>query len=187
MFKYAVTFLGLLLTTTASSQFATPEWSAHFSDWSCYVMRSAGPLTVGTVDRVEVIIGFYAPRMVDDDRQLDPLEDAEPVKLQVQVVPPFPSWHLFKEPRVAVAVMKDQSAVPLKLDSSADLMHKPFVLDGDVAAQIWSDLRKGQGMELVIRYAENNVTNLRMTSEQVPIAAAMMDSCIEESRRGQRE
>lgn len=87
---------------------------------------------VVTVDRVEVIIGFYVPRTVDAGR----LEGEEPVKLQVQVVPPFPSWHLFKEPRVAVAAMKDQLAVPLKLDSSADLMHKPFVLDGDVATQI---------------------------------------------------
>lgn len=187
MFKYAVTSLGLLLTTAASSQFATPEWSVHFSDRSCYVMRSEGPLTVGPVDRVEVVIGFYAPRTVDEDRRSDILEAAEPVKLQVQVVPPFPSWHLFKEPRLAVAVMRGQSAVPLTLDSSADLYAKPFVLDDDDAAQIWSELRKGQDMRLVIRYAEDYVVNLSVASEQVTIAAAMMDSCIDESRRDQRE
>ena len=187
MFKYAVMSLGLLLTTAASSQFATPEWSAHFSDWSCYVMRSAGSLTIGTVDRVEVIIGFYASRTVDDDRQLDRLEVVEPVKLQVQVVPPFPSWHLFKEPRLAVAVMKGQSAVPLALDSSSDLYARPFVLNDDTAAQVWSELKEGEGMELLIRYAEDRVVNLRVASEQVNTAAAMMDACLIESRRGRRK
>lgn len=186
MFKYLGT-AGLLLATAASSQLATPEWSAHFSDSSCYVMRSVGPLTVGSVDRVEVIIGFYSPRTVDESRQLNWREVSEPVELQVQIIPPFPSWHLFKEPRLAVAVMRGQSAVPLTLDSSANLYANPFILDDDAATQMWRELRKGKGMELLIRYTEDDVVNLRVPSEQVAIAAAMMDSCIDESRRGQRE
>lgn len=187
MFKYAVTSLCLLLATAAPAQFATPEWSAHYSDWSCYVMRSVGPIVVGTVDGVEVIVGFYASRIAEEGHKPDQPESATPVKLRVQVLPPFPSWHLFKEPRVAVSVMSGQSAIPLILDSSSGLYAKPFILDDDAATQVWNELRNGDGMELVIRLAEDHVVTVPVASEHVTIAAAMMDACLDESRRHREE
>jgi hypothetical protein len=189
MSKFVVTVLGLLLTTVTSSQYPTPEWSANFNDWACYVMRSAGPLKVGSVNRVEVVITFYAPRKVGEIRQSGrPEVAAKPVVLQVQILPPFPDLYVLKEDRIAVAVLNGVSAVPLAPDATAGADARPgFVVGGDAAAQVWSELRKGQDMELLIQYAEDQSANLRVASEQVATAAAMMESCINESRRGQGE
>lgn len=99
-------------------------------------------------------------------------------------MPPFPSWHVLKEDRIAVAVLTGESAVPLEPDASAGADAGPgFVVGGDAVAQVWSELRKGRGMELLIRYAEDQSANFRVASEEVAIAAAMMESCMNESRR----
>jgi hypothetical protein len=188
LMKFVVTLLSLLLTTVTSSQFATLEWSANFNDWACYVTRSAGPLKVGNVNNVEIIITFYTPRNVDERQPGRPEVTARPVVLQIQILPPFPDWYVLKEDRLSVAVLNDDLAIPLARDATAGAEARPgFVVDGDTAAQVWSKLKKGQGMELLIQYAEDQSASFRVASAQVAIAAAMMESCIKESRRGHRE
>jgi hypothetical protein len=189
MLKFVVTVLGLLLASETPSQFATPEWSANFNDWACYVMRSAGPLKVGSVNRVEVIITFFTPRKVGEIRQPGrPAVTAKPVVLQVQILPQFPDWYVLKGERIAVAVLNGESGTPLAHDVTVGDEARPgFVVGGDAAAHVWSELKKGRGMELLIQYAEDQNASFHVSSEQVAIAATMMESCIDESRRGHRE
>ena len=186
MLRLVIVTLACLISLPVQTQNDASRWSVSESDSGCIVFRMIGSGNFENVTDVEIYAIFDQTLNLSDSRPSSASEiSVEQRNLQVQIVPPFPSWYLLEAESFTV-ILNGKLPAPLIRNTLFESDPRPrFDFKGIAGDELSRRVSEGEDVELAILYGLKDKLTVSLTAGQVSAGKAVLKSCAINRDEGQ--
>jgi hypothetical protein len=161
------------------SQNDANRWSVSENGGGCFVFRKIGSGRFQDVTDVEIYAIFDQTLNLSHSQPPSASEiDVEQRNLQIQIVPPFPSWYLLEAESFTVE-LNGKLAVPLIRNATFDSDPRPrFDFIGFAAEELSRKIGDDEDVELAIQYGLKDKVTISLPVGEISAGEAILKSCI---------
>ena len=188
MLRSVVIAMACLISIPVQAQYVVDGWLVSANGNGCFVYRKIGSGDFNNIADVEIYAIFDNTLNIRKSRPLSATEiDMKRSKLQIQIVPQFPSWYSLKK-ELIVVVLSGEPTTPLVRDSSFDSDPRPrFDFVGAAAEGLFEKLRNGDDVVLTIQYNSKEKITVALAATKISAGMATPESCMSEVHRDERQ